>query len=293
MRLPKDSRIPLSIGPGIPIKLVLAVLAGFGLLTYERREASTAQRSPLSLMVEPLRTLTSAPLSGLRSSLSWFEAQDQLRTENRALQAEALLLRGKQLRFEALEQENMRLRGLLDSTFKVGDQVLIAEPLFISIARSENLVVVNKGKRHGVRSGQAVIDGHGLVGQVLRVSGRTADIILITDPSHATPVQVNRTGLRTLAVGTGGTDQLDLPYLPGKADLEAGDLLVTSGLDGVFPEGYPVARLEPLSEGGLRAVPIARLDHNREVLIVKTDATPQFRHSEPVPGLPVLDADGP
>lgn len=293
MRVPKDSRLPLSGGPIIPLKLLLALVAGLGLLTFERREATTLHRTPVSLVVEPLKTTLSAPLSALRDARDWLILKEDLIEENRRLREEALLLQGRQLRFEALEQENMRLRGLLDSTFKVGDQVLIAEPLFIHIAKSENLFVVNKGKRHGVRLGQAVVDGKGLVGQVLRVAGRTADIILITDPSHATPVQVNRTGLRTLAVGTGRTDELGLPYLPGKADLEPGDLLVTSGLDGIFPEGYPVARLEARPEGGIQAIPVARLDHNREVLIVRTDATPQLRLPEPVLGLSPPEGHGP
>lgn len=281
MRLQKDSQLRLGGDPGLFLKLVLALVASLGVLAYEKREAGTL-RSPFLLLVDPLRQLVSAPSKALDQAGEWFEHQETLIEENRKLREEALKLRGNQLRFEALEQENTRLRGLLDNTFKVGDQVLIAEPLLIGIVPYEHLFVVNKGARHGVREGQAVVDGHGVVGQVRRVAGRSADIILITDPSHATPVEVNRTGLRTLALGTGQTDHLDLPYLPAHADLEPGDLLVTSGLDGVFPAGYPVAQIvtDPEGPDGASkriAVPIARLDQNREVLIVRTDATPLSR----------------
>jgi rod shape-determining protein MreC len=282
MRYTPDSKSLFGSGSTLHFKLIFCLIASIGFLAFENREASTAQRVPFAALVEPVRQLVSGPASIFQKLSDWSTSQRDLVAENRRLREEALLLQGKQLRFEALEQENNRLRGLLDSTFKVGDQVLIAEPLLINIVPYENLLVVNKGERHGVKAGQAVVDGKGLVGQVLRVTGRTSDIVMITDPSHATPVQINRTGLRTIAVGNGRTDRLDLPYLPGNADIEPGDLLVTSGLDGVFPAGYPVAQIIARPEGDpsatrTLAVPVARLDHNREVLIVRTDTTPLLR----------------
>ena len=294
MRYAPESRSLFGNGPSSHVKLIFCIVASIGFLAFENREASTAQRVPFAALVEPVRHLVSGPAGLFRKLSNWTTQQSDLIAENRRLRDEALLLQGKQLRFEALEQENNRLRGLLDNTFKVGDQVLIAEPLLINIVPFENLVVVNKGERHGVKAGQAVVDGNGLVGQVLRVTSRTSDIVMITDPSHATPVQVNRTGLRTIAVGNGSTDRLELPYLPGNADVEPGDLLVTSGLDGVFPAGYPVAQILARPEGqtGITrtiAVPVARLDHNREVLIVRTDATPLLRipdKTEPAPPEP-------
>ena len=285
MRYTPDSKSPFGSGSSLHFKLIFCLIASIGFLAFENREASTAQRVPFAALVEPVRQLVSGPASIFRKLSDWSTSQRDLIAENRRLREEALLLQGQQLRFEALEQENNRLRGLLDSTFKVGDQVLIAEPLLINIVPYENLLVVNKGERHGVRAGQAVVDGKGLVGQVLRVTGRTSDIVMITDPTHATPVQINRTGLRTIAVGNGRTDRLDLPYLPGNADIEPGDLLVTSGLDGVFPAGYPVAHIMARPEGDAAAsrtvaIPVARLDHNREVLIVRTDTTPLLRIPE-------------
>lgn len=295
MRYTPDSKSLFGGGPSLHIKLIFCLIASIGFLAFENREASTAQRVPFAALVEPVRQLVSGPASIFRKIADWSTQQTTLIAENRRLRQEALLLQGKQLKFDALEQENNRLRGLLDSTFKVGDQVLIAEPLLINIVPYENLVVVNKGERHGIRAGQAVVDGNGVVGQVLRVTGRTSDIVMITDPSHATPVQINRTGLRTIAVGNGLIDRLELPYIPGNADIEPGDLLVTSGLDGVFPAGYPVARIlsRPENEMGPTrtiAVPVARLDHNRELLIVRSDTTPLLRIPEKSE-IPALEFD--
>lgn len=285
MRYTPDSKSNLGGGSSLHFKLIFCLIASIGFLAFENREASTAQRVPFAVLVEPVRQIVSGPARIFQKLSDWSSRQRDLVAENKRLREEALLLQGQQLRFEALEQENNRLRGLLDSTFKVGDQVLIAEPLLINIVPYENLLVVNKGERHGIRPGQAIVDGKGLVGQVLRVTSRTADIVMITDPTHATPVQINRTGLRTIAMGNGRTDRLDLPYLPGNADIEPGDLLVTSGLDGVFPAGYPVARIMGRPEGDPSAartiaVPVARLDHHREVLVVRTNTTPLLRIPE-------------
>jgi rod shape-determining protein MreC len=266
-------------GSSLHIKLILCLGASLMFLAVENRGALTLQRQPFSAVVEPIRQAVSAPARMFR----WFSESSathfELVSENQRLREEALLLRGKQLRFEALQQENIRLRGLLDTTFKVGDQVLIVEPLSINVVPYENLIVVDKGSRYGIRMGQAVVDGNGVVGQVLRVTSHSADVVMITDPSHAIPVQVNRNGLRTIAMGTGQTDRLELPYLTSSADVRPGDLLVTSGLGGVFPAGYPVARITVTPSGTpgagrFSASPVAQLDRNRELLVVHCDSTP-------------------
>jgi rod shape-determining protein MreC len=141
----------------------------------------------------------------------------------------------------------------------------------------EHIVVVNKGARFGVHVGQPVFDANGVVGQVLRVTPYNAEVMLITDPNHAIPVQVNRNGLRTLALGTGQTDRLALPYLSSNADIQVGDLLVTSGLGGVFPHGYPVATVTDVAPqktafAKISAAPVAQLDRNRELLLVWSDS---------------------
>ena len=282
MRDLSHSRSLFASNSSLHLKLILCLGASLALLALENRGETTAHRLPLAAVVDPIRSLVNTPVRLIRQlSADKVEATD-LAAENQRLREEALLLRGRQLKFEALEQENTRLRGLLDSTFKIGEQVMIAEPLAINIVPYENLIAVNKGSRHGIKPGQAVIDGNGVVGQVLRVTPNNADVVMITDPSHAIPVQVNRSGLRTVAMGTGNSDRLDLPFLAGSADIRAGDLLVTSGMGGGFPAGYPVARMVSVTEGPgtasrLRAEPLARLDHNRELLIVHSDSTPISR----------------
>lgn len=279
MRVPANTKPLFTTGSTLNVKLALCVCASLVVLAIDGRSVTTAQRLPFEAMVTPLRQAVSGPSQFLFRMAELARTQTALVAENERLQQEALVLKGKQLKFEALEKENIRLRGLLDSTFKVGDQVLIAEPLAINVFPHENLIVVNKGSRYGIRVGQAVVDGNGVVGQVLRVSANHADVVMITDPSHAIPVQVNRNGLRTIALGTGRADRLELPYLSGNADIRPGDLLVTSGLGGAFPAGYPVARVaappaDQSSAGRYLAVPVAQLDRNRELLVVRSDSTP-------------------
>lgn len=265
------------------VKVVLCVVASLVLLALEKREGADSLRSPLATVAYPIQRLVSAPTRTLHDLIEDNQRQTSLQDENQTLRQEILLLQGRQLQFEALERENIRLRGLLESSFKVGDQVLIAEPLSISLNPFEQMVSINKGSRFGVFRGQAVVDAHGIVGQVLRVTPYSADVVMITDPDHALPVQVNRTGLRTIATGTGSTDRLDLPYLPVNADVKEGDLLVSSGLGGVFPSGYPVAKISRINpEGGnsagkISAIPLATLDRNHELLLVWSNTVPVSR----------------
>ena len=135
-------------------------------------------------------------------------------------------------------------------------------------------MVLNRGATNGVFKGQAVLDAKGLIGQTIHVGPWSAEVILITDPEHAVPVRVGRTGLRTIAVGAGDSASLALPYLPANADIKVGDTLETSGLGGVFPEGYPVARVievhrdavQPLAQ--VRAEPLARVESDSEVMLI-------------------------
>lgn len=238
-------------------------------------------REILASAVYPLQQLVNAPTREARRAREFFFSYARLLADNGKLREEHLLLKAKLLKFEALEQENLRLRGLLDTSFKLGEKVMIAEPLSVNVVPYEHLVVVNKGSRFGAYPGQPVIDGDGVVGQVLRVAPFSSEVVLITDPNHAIPVQVNRNGLRTIAQGTGQIDRLNLPYLSGGADIQPGDLLVSSGMGGVFPPGFPVATVAASSSQAgpaarLTAVPVAHLDRNRELLMV-------WRRPDPIP----------
>src|SRR5262249_28011015 len=178
------------------------------------------------------------------------------------------------MRYEALARENGELRGLREALPPVADRWLPAEIVNIQLNTLRQRLLLNRGAANGVFKGQAVLDDKGLIGQTTHVGPWSAEVILITDPEHAVPVRVERTGLRTIGVGGGDTTSLALPYLPGNADIKSGDLLVTSGLGGVFPEGYPVARVtevhrdavQPLAQ--VRAAPLAHLDTDTEVMLV-------------------------
>jgi len=176
----------------------------------------------------------------------------------------------------------MRLRELLDSSSKVGDKVLIAELIRVDLDPFTHRIVVNKGSRDDLYPSQPLLDSDGIIGQLLQVSPFSSNAMLITDPSHAIPIQLNSTGQRAIAVGTGRPNELELLHIPSSTKLEKSELLVSSGLGGIFPAGYPVARViriiehpgEPYLE--VIAKPTAHLQRSREVLVVWPSAGPQL-----------------
>lgn len=231
-------------------------------------------RDLLSVFVYPVQYVVDLPTSVFNNTVASFKSYAQLLSENQELKRQHLINNAKLLKFADLEKENIRLRSLLDSSFKLGEQVLVAELLSVNLAPYEHVVVVNKGNRFGVSKGQAVLDENGIVGQVAKALPLSSEIILITDPNHAIPVQVNRNGLHTIAIGSGQLNKLNLPFLPNNADIVLGDLLITSGLGGGFPQGYPVAVVSSFIEqpdkpfATIQAEPSAALNTSRELLIV-------------------------
>jgi rod shape-determining protein MreC len=227
-------------------------------------------------MVYPLLYAANLPASLSGKVRARLATEAQLREQNAALHRDNLLLKGRLQQFDALEAENLRLRDLLGSSFKIGDRVLVAEILGVDLNPYRQQVVIDKGSTSGVYVGQPVLDANAVMGQVVRVDFLTATVLLITDADHALPVRVSRNGLRTLASGTGVINRLELPHLTNNADIQVGDQLFTSGLGGTFPAGYPVARVvEVRIEPGkpfatVVAEPSARLDRAREVLLVWT-----------------------
>jgi rod shape-determining protein MreC len=233
-------------------------------------------RSGLSILLFPVQYLASLPLLLSESASNAITTRSQLESERDRLHTENLQLRARQQKFEALEAENMRLRGLLDSSFKVGDRVLIAELIAVEQDPFRQQVLINKGETSGLFVGQPVVDANAVVGQVTHISPYSASVLLITDAAHALPVQVNRNGLRTIALGTGLINRLELPHLPNNADIKVGDLLTTSGMGGSFPPGYPVAEVIDVKRepgqpfASVIAQTTAHLDRIREVLLVWT-----------------------
>jgi rod shape-determining protein MreC len=254
---------------------VFAVLA-IVLMVLDRRGGWLVQaRYYLSAAAYPLQLAVSSPGQALRWSQDSLTARATLQAENAALRARDRELSLKVMRFEALVHENAELRGLRSALPPVADHWMAAEVVEADLdPHQRQRLLINRGARNGVFKGQAVMDNYGLLGQTTRVGPWSAEVLLVTDVEHAVPVEVERTGVHTIAVGTGYPDSLALPYLPANADAQPGDLLLTSGLGGVFPQGYPVARIaevshdkvQPLAQ--IRATPLARLALLHEVTLV-------------------------
>jgi len=259
----------------------VAVLASTALLVAEHRSQQLEfLRSSLSVFTDSLKYLVDLPSGLVNQAANSFQSYLSLKEENQRLREEQLVRQTQLLKLESLEKENIRLRALLENSFKLGEQVLIAELLAVNRVPYEHIVVVNKGTRFGVHPQQPVMDANGVVGQVFRTYPMTSEVMLITDQNHAIPVQVNRNGLLTIAVGSGQINSLVLPYLPSNADIRPGDLLITSGLGGTFPQGYPVAVVDDFNSqpnkpfANITATPTAKLDRNRELMIVWSKTAP-------------------
>lgn len=262
-----------STSPGLRFA-VLSVLSVAMMVADSRGAVLKDVRRVLAAMAYPIHVLVDSPAAAGRWISDSFATRGQLSDENEQLQRRLLEQSARLQRLASLEAENARLRGLLDSTAKVGDRVLIGEIMSVDMNPFRHRIVVNRGSRDEVFIGQALIDADGVLGQVTRDQVFSAEAILITDIDHALPVEVLRNRQRTIAVGTGRLDRLSLPYLPRNADVRIGDLLVTSGLGGTFPAGYPVGTVKSISsEAGdefltVEAEPAANLSRVREVLLI-------------------------
>lgn len=251
------------------------IVASIVLMTVDHREGRLETvRSTLSVLVYPLQYVVNLPVVlGDRIGQA-LESRKSLLAENSQLREEHLLISSKLQRFNILEEENRRLRELLESSAQLHERVLVAELLAVELEPFRRQVVINKGQRDGVYDGQPVVDAGGIIGQVVHVGPFSSNVLLITDPSHALPVQVNRNGLRAIAVGTGQDTDLELEHLPTNADIREGDLIVSSGLGRRFPRGYPVGtvasiKLEPGEPfAKVDVTPSSRPGQSREVLLV-------------------------
>ena len=277
----RHHRSPHPPPPGIRF-LLLAALSILLLVIDHRHNHLDAARKAIGATVYPLRVIVDAPVSLWNWINETAASRNELQLENSRLNAERLLTQARLQRYAALEAENARLRALLEATARVRDRVRVAEIMSVSANPFRHVVIVDKGTRDGVFDGQAIIDADGVVGQIIEAGVVSSQGILISDPDHALPVEVNRNGLRTIAVGTGEFDRLVLPFLPNNADIREGDLLVTSGLGGSFPSGYPVAivnsvvRIPQEPFAAVSAQPSAALNQVREIMLIwSADGAPR------------------
>ncbi|MCX7059654.1 MAG: rod shape-determining protein MreC [Gammaproteobacteria bacterium] len=262
-------------GPALGVKLTLLVSLSILLMMGENRGNPQLQtaRQWLSWALTPITWAAASPAEVV-GGVDHLRSRESLLNDNRELRERLLKQDARLLRLESLEAENIRIRELLASSSSLEDRVLIAEILATSQDPYRHQIVLNKGGRDGVYRGQALVDADGIMGQIVQVNPGSSVALLITDPDHGIPVEINRTGLQTIALGRGDGHGLSLPYLPGNADVKVGDLLVTSGLGGRFPAGYPVGTVHELKHAGGEsfmeaiAYPKAKLSQGRQALLV-------------------------
>jgi rod shape-determining protein MreC len=231
-------------------------------------------REKLSPLTTPFYKITDIP----RRIGTWIEdvmaSPTDLQAENDHLKNQVLILQRKSQQMAALAAENVRLRQLLNASNLLQETVLIAELIGVSPNPLSHQVIINRGASEGVFKGQPVLDAFGLMGQVTEVSSKSSTVMLISDATHAIPVQVNRNGVRAIAEGTGDMNVLSLRHVSANTDIKAGDLLVSSGLGNRFPVGYPVAEVVQVVRDPAKAFltvtakPMARLDRSRYLLLV-------------------------
>ncbi len=238
-------------------------------------------RSGLALVLSPIQYVVDLPLAGLRWASDNFTSHKTLLQENRELRQESSELRARNIKYAALRAENIRLRELLDSSTRYADRVLVAEVLHVETEPLKRQIVINKGTIDRAFIGQTVINAYGVVGQIIHTSLYTSTVMLITNPDHSIPVQVARNGIQSIAVGSQENYRLELPYLTTNADVKSGDILITSGLGGRFPYGYPVAEISQVEQDSVAAfsnvyaTPVANSGRNREVLLVWSESDQQ------------------
>ncbi len=232
-------------------------------------------RYVLSYAVYPLQWMVDRPVRLSHSVQNYFSDKKQLILENEALRQEQFIQNGLVQKLLATEKENERLRALLQQSLIHRQETLaIAEILQVDADPFSHRILLDKGKQHQVKVGQPIIDAEGIMGEIIEVNEQSATAILITDASHAIPVEIARNAVRGILVGTGSYAHLTLQYLPKTAEVQEGDILVTSGLGGRYPAGYPVGVVSKVllnpadSFITVYVVPKARLDRGRQVLLV-------------------------
>src|SRR3990170_484330 len=256
-------------------RFVLLALLSVSLMLLDARGHHLQKiRAGLTVLFVPIQIVAAIPVRVGGAVIDFIRGDESLRKEAARLRSEQPILLARLQKYEAIEAENAHLRQLLGTSALVADRAVVAELLEVASEPYRHAVVIAKGAKDGLYLGQPVIDTYGIRGQVSEVGILQSTAILITDPSHAIPVQVNRNGLRAIAFGTGTADSVSISYLTASADIKEGDLLVSSGIGGGFPFGYPVAKVKKIVNDpnesflDISATPLARLSHNKEVLLI-------------------------
>lgn len=253
----------------------MAILLSVALIFLDLRFSQLDKaRSYASSALTPFQWLSDLPANTGDAISFLFTSREALEEELELLRDRVLVLERKSQKLASVTAELNRLRDLLNASRLVDEGVVVTELVGASPDPDNQYIMINKGLSEGVYVGQAVLDAEGLMGQVIEVNEFQSRVLLISDNRHAVPVQVNRNGMRAIAYGVGALDYLELGNVPDTADLKVGDLLVSSGLGGRFPRGYPVARVESIEHfpgrafAQVRVTPAASLNRSRLLLLV-------------------------
>jgi rod shape-determining protein MreC len=273
--LSSSSTLRFADGSASPLRLLAYLAIALMLMTADTRGGWLRQiRQAAAMAVDPLYWLASTPARMFGFAQQVLRSHDGMLAENAQLRRQLLVATAREHRLQAVIDENQRLRALLGGTHGMQLGVRLASIIEVDLDPSRQRVELAVGSREGVQAGQALIDSAGLLGQVVEVTPLHASALLVTDPDHAVPVQVVRTGLRLIAYGTGERDRLEVRDIPQSGDIQVGDKLVTSGIGGHFPAGFPVGSVRAVrqDESRLFAIadltPAAAVDRSNEVLLV-------------------------
>jgi len=266
-----------------------AVLSVLLMVLDARFRYAEPLRQVLALAAYPIQQLATAPVTAYADLAEFFASRTTLQRENAALREERLTRAPELLTLEALKAENETLRKTLAARSRAPQGAIFAEVVYAGRDPFARTVMVDKGGQQGVQLGQPVIDSEGVLGQVTRVHPLLAEVTLVVDKDHPVPVQVVRNGLRGIVYGSGDGTTLELRHMAANADVEPGDLLVTSGIDEVYPAGLPVARVvqverdTALTFARIVCQPVAGVDRHRQVLVLDRakQIPPPPREAEP------------
>jgi rod shape-determining protein MreC len=266
-------------GPGHAARLVFfAVLSLLLMFVDARYKYLESTRSVLSVLVSPVQRLATLPNELWRQAGDFFVTQSSLLNENKDLHMKLERDSAQLVQWQSLLQENQHLRNLMALQQRSQLTGQFAEIVYAERDIFRRKVLINKGDADKIQPGQVVMDDKGIVGQITRVYPWLSEVTLITEKDHAVPVQVQRSGLRSVVFGAGDTSQLSLRYMPVSADIQNGDLLVTSGLDGIYPQGIPVAKVEKIERDAaypfaqIACVPVGGVDKHRHLLVLSAIA---------------------
>ncbi|MBT0586882.1 rod shape-determining protein MreC [Alteromonas oceanisediminis] len=265
-------------GPSLNNRLTLALVLSVGLILVDHKlNGFDAARVYLNSFMSPLQYVANLPSTMLNWSAERVTSQQQLISENEYLSEQMLLMSEQLQRFQMLKTENQRLRALLDAPIRENIRKKVAQLMAVDNNPFSHQVVINRGASDDVYVSQPVLDESGIVGQVMEVGSTTSRVLLLTDVTHALPVRSGRNGIQFIVVGSGALDELYVEHVAHSVDIQVGDMLFSSGLGNVFPEGYPVAQVSSVTRDESRpfaviiATPMAKLDRLKHLMLLWSD----------------------